>query len=164
MNWYVVYIKHNKEFQAIHELEKRGFKTFYPKFFEGEKLKPLFPKYLFVQFDLDDMSWKHINGLRGVEHIVGVSGDFIPHVPSVFIQELMNKEKDGVVDVRYAVKKIVKFTPGQKLKVKGILGADLVGRYCSHTDERITLFLSLLGRKNKVDLKIDEISPFGEGD
>jgi transcription antitermination factor NusG len=72
MSWFVVHTHAKKEFLASANIQRQGFETFFPTFIYtyprvGDRLRPLFPNYLFVQFDPDTDHWYplcHTTGVR----------------------------------------------------------------------------------------------------
>ena len=78
--WFLIYTKPRQEERAKENLENQGFETFLPMIaYEKIKqpklysLKPLFPRYLFTQFNKEKNNWVHIKSTRGVSHIVGLA-------------------------------------------------------------------------------------------
>jgi transcriptional antiterminator RfaH len=77
LKWYVVQSKPREEFRAKHFLEEKGFHTYLPQVeivgINGSrdvvKRKPLFPNYLFCQFDPKE-SLAHIRWSKGVAKIL----------------------------------------------------------------------------------------------
>jgi transcriptional antiterminator RfaH len=63
--WYVVNTKAREETKALFNLKRQGFNPYLPQYKKTRRharrtdtvLAPLFPKYLFVKFDLDMENW-----------------------------------------------------------------------------------------------------------
>ena len=80
MAWYVVHTHPQAEARALWHLRNQGFHCFLPQLStlrrHARKIEPattpLFPRYLFVAFDADEVRWRVINGTRGV---VGLLSD-----------------------------------------------------------------------------------------
>jgi Transcription antiterminator len=80
MRWYVIYTKAQEEDRAEKNLTAWGIETFYPKIkkrqlnqFTGKAIyfsRPLFPRYLFVRFDVEKTLHK-IHNTHGVQKVVG---------------------------------------------------------------------------------------------
>jgi transcription elongation factor/antiterminator RfaH len=76
--WYVVYTLPHREAAAQLHLRNQGFRTFLPSLSKTIRharrhdtvLAPLFPRYLFVAFDLRRDRWRAINGTRGVTTLI----------------------------------------------------------------------------------------------
>ena len=76
--WYVAETEPRKETIAIQHLERQSFRCFCPRLQRTRKharrietvLAPLFPGYVFVNFDADRDGWRAINGTRGVRRLL----------------------------------------------------------------------------------------------
>ena len=79
--WYLLQVKQNAHQVALRNLTRQGFHTFLPlqevtlrrsdRFIE--KRRPLFPGYMFVGFDPDDLPWRNINPTLGVTRLISFS-------------------------------------------------------------------------------------------
>lgn len=76
--WYVAETEPRKETIAIQHLERQSFRCFCPRLQKVRRharrietvLAPLFPGYVFVNFDADRFGWRAINGTRGVRRLL----------------------------------------------------------------------------------------------
>jgi len=76
--WYLIQTKPKQENRAIENLELQGVNAFCPKVFVEKIIRGkrkvlkevLFPNYLFVQFDQENISALSINYTRGVNRII----------------------------------------------------------------------------------------------
>ena len=80
---YLIQTKTNRHILAKEHLKRQVLKCFPPDFKNDEKeikfvndLKPLFPSYLFVEMELDDIPLKSINATRGVSKAVTLDGQY----------------------------------------------------------------------------------------
>ena len=96
--WYLVQTKPKQENRAVENLELQGVNAFCPKVLV-EKLscgkrkvskEVLFPSYLFVQFDKDNISALSVNYTRGVNRIISF-GDNLSAVPDELIAQLKDR-------------------------------------------------------------------------
>ena len=77
-NWFLLQFKPNAHKLAKRNLHLQGFETFLPlqeiigrnKTSFINNLKPLFPGYMFVTFDIKDAPWRKINNTMGVSKLV----------------------------------------------------------------------------------------------
>lgn len=98
--WYLVYCKRGGQAKAKLNLENQGVHCFYPeikveKILRGTKQEvnePLFPSYMFIQFDPESVQFTSIRSTRGVIDFVRVGRD-PAKVPVALIEEL--KQLDG---------------------------------------------------------------------
>ena len=84
MDWYLLQTKPNSQTLAQKHLARQGFEVFLPLLIKqarrGSKfvnsLKPLFPGYLFLGSNLEEISWKSINATRGISKAVTLDGQY----------------------------------------------------------------------------------------
>ena len=160
--WYTVYTQSSKESIAEANLINQGFDCFLPKYLKTRRharkvdsvLKPLFPRYLFVNLDLEQQRWRSINGTLGVNCLL-CNGETPLVVPKGVVDAIQTRVSgDGTVNLEAP-----RFKPGQTLRVLEGPFADLEGLFeCVDDNQRITLLLSLLGRQVKVRIRGDVVS------
>lgn len=103
--WYLLYCKRGQLQRAQEHLERQAVNCLTPmitleKMVRGKRTsvyEPLFPNYLFVEFDPEVIHTTTISSTRGVSHFVrfGASPTI---VPESVIQELSAYQPEGVVD------------------------------------------------------------------
>ena len=103
--WYVVNTQiHNEEKAAFH-LNRQGFETYLPKYLKkrshARKISwvsaPMFPRYLFVELDLDADLWRSVNGTFGVVGLVQF-GPRPSAVPAGIVEDIIGREnEDGLI-------------------------------------------------------------------
>ena len=94
MDWCVVYTNVNKETIAEKNLIGQNFITYMPKYKKiisharkiSTVIKPLFPRYLFVNVDLVAQRWPIINSTYGVNVIISMEGK-----PVIISEDIINK-------------------------------------------------------------------------
>lgn len=88
-HWYVVHTKPQKESNVHQLLAQGGFEAFLPKiksFFRSRKsgqefddrIKPLFPSYLFIRLGTEPENFRMVKYTRGVNKIIGSPAGPIP--------------------------------------------------------------------------------------
>ncbi len=169
--WYVVQTKSHQEAQAIQHLKDQKFKTFFPKFMhtridmktkkEVIKSIPMFPSYVFVQFDITrNRRWQSINGTRGVAGIIGYTKDFLTPLPIGCVEAIIARSnKKGFIDLEPTIAEIIKYSEGMKMMITTGSMAGTIATYCNHTENRVVLLLTLLSRPVKLSLPLDAVKP-----
>ncbi|MDA7946895.1 MAG: transcriptional activator RfaH [Hyphomicrobiaceae bacterium] len=157
--WYVIYTQARGEERALWHLRNQGFHCFLPRFRTTKRharktdvvLEPLFPRYIFAQFDQSKKMWRSINGTRGVVQLL-TDGTRPLAVPGEVIDTLLaGSDENGVASltslgvVWKGMKVHVKTGPfaGQKGEVADVLTK---GR------DRVLVLLSMLGVEARVPL------------
>lgn len=103
--WYLLYCKRGQLERAQVHLERQAVNCLTPmismeKMVRGKRTQvsePLFPNYLFIEFDPEVIHTTTINATRGVSHFVRF-GTQPAMVPSVVIQQLTLQHPDDVID------------------------------------------------------------------
>lgn len=148
--FYVVQTKPQKERLAVQEIENQGFAVFYPvirhlpKVIKGKlyeaRTSPLFPKYLFVQFNPDYDQWRSLNGTRGVVRVMCMDEERPSPVPLLSMSALLRT--GGVIEEQsaglpFSPSDVVEFVEGAMKGCQGIV------QLCTH--DRVSLLMNLLG-------------------
>ena len=84
--WYVVNTRPNQEQRAVENLERQDFEVWLPYIRQTKRQmqrlqkikKPMFPGYLFVNFDIENQAWGAINSTYGVRNLIGTGAHPLP--------------------------------------------------------------------------------------
>ena len=155
--WFLIYTKPRQEERAKENLENQGFETFLPMIaFEKIKqpklysLKPMFPRYLFTQFNAEKNNWAHVKSTRGVSHVI-TFGDKLTEVPNSVIDYLKSKVDDNDVLKLQTTRKT--FQKGDELVIKqGVFQGKDATFLSMSGKERVRVLLSLMNRITIADI------------
>lgn len=158
--WYVAHTKAGAERLAEGNLERQGFRAYLPRAQMRRRnargvstvTVPLFPRYIFVQLDLDNAPWRAVNSTYGVSRLISF-GDRPAHVDDAVIDEIRQREReDGIVPLA----DIVSFKPGEAVEITHGAFSDRTGIFkCRSDKERVVVLLNLLGRDLSVAIESD---------
>ena len=161
--WYVVSTKSREESKAFFNLKRQGFNAYLPKYKKTRRharrtdtvLAPLFPKYLFVEFDLDNEKWSCINSTIGVSKLIRF-GSMPTPIPSKLVGEIQAREDaEGMI----SLSRYLKIKQGDEVTIITGAFSDHRGIFeCQDDDERICILLNLMGRSVRVRLQSSAIS------
>jgi transcriptional antiterminator RfaH len=161
--WYVVTTKAREETKALFNLRRQGFNAYLPQQKKTRRharrtdivLAPLFPKYLFVEFDLDMKNWSCINSTLGVSKLIKFGTTPTP-LPTEVIDEIQAREDSkGMVTLN----RDLDIKQGDKVTVINGAFNNHVGIFeCQNDDARIVILLNLLGRDVRARLPSSAIS------
>jgi transcriptional antiterminator RfaH len=161
--WYVVQTHSHAEAKAASHLERQGYTIYLPRYLKRRRharrvevvAAPLFPRYLFVAFDLLTQRWRSIQSTIGVARLV-CSGEEPAVLPASVVDELRGRQNEAgfvQLDLR------PRFAPGDKVVVVEGAFAACLGLFDGMADrERVAILLDLLGRKVRVVLDGDSIA------
>ena len=162
MGWYVVHTQARAEERAEFNLERQGYSVYLPRFLKIRSharrrdwvVRPMFPRYLFVEMDVERFPWRKINSTFGVSHLITLHNSPIAVPPSV-IDEIMGREDErGLVKPPPPT-----FRRGDKVKIEAGAFAAQSGIFeCMSDTERVTILLSFLGRHVKARVPLSQVT------
>lgn len=154
--WYVVHSQPNGEAKAAFNLRRQGFTAYLPRCLKTRRHArrtehvptPLFPRYLFVEFDPASRPWRCILSTVGVASLICHAGLPAP-VPMGVVEELMDREDgDGYVALAGGWLKAgdtVALADGPLAGCRGLV-------LCASDKERVDVLLQLLGRQLEIEV------------
>jgi transcriptional antiterminator RfaH len=161
--WYVVTSKAHEETKALFNLKRQGFNAYLPQYKKTRRharrtdtvLAPLFPNYLFIEFDLDMDNWACINSTIGVSQILKFGGKPAP-IPAGLVLELQSREdSDGMV----TLSRHLNIKQGAEVLIVNGAFSQHKGIFeCQDDDARIVILLTLMGRDVRVRLPSSAIT------
>lgn len=107
--WYLAYCKPKEEARARAHLAAQGVESYYPMV-EIEKLRrgkrvpqrePMFPNYLFIYVDLEEVTPVTLKSTRGISRIIHFGKEWTP-VSSQLIYRLMSRDDSDEARASYA--------------------------------------------------------------
>lgn len=126
LGWHCVVSRPQQEARAAVELANQGFRVFLPILDQ----KPMFPRYLFSQFDSDKDPWGLVKSTRGCVDLLKTG--FTPaSVPDRVIEAIMAfraPEQPVEADTEFAPKQVVRIVEGPCTGLSGIFQASSKGR------------------------------------
>jgi transcriptional antiterminator RfaH len=163
-NWYAVYTQPRNETLASEHLERQGFEVFYPRYLKrrshARRIEvapaPLFPRYLFVSFDIGNAGWRAIRSTRGVIDLVRNGIDPVPVSEAIIDEIRRRRDEHGFV----VLARHINLKRGSRIRIDTGPFADHEAIFeCQRDDERVVALLSLLGRQVVVELPIRAVIP-----
>lgn len=169
--WYVVHVASGHEKKVASTLKQRaemiGLSERIPQVLiptqnkiviaEGRKRTVqdrLFPGYLLVQMDLDDLTWHTVRNTTGVTGFVGTEGKPTP---------LSEKEVESIIKFTQmeAPKFEAKFNVSDGVKIIDGPFADFIGKVDNVDNEKgkVKVLVSIFGRETPVELDFLQVSP-----
>jgi transcriptional antiterminator RfaH len=155
--WHVVQSHSHSETKAQAHLERQGFATYLPRYLKRRRharrtetvAAPLYPGYLFVNFDPAIHRWRSIHSTIGVTRLV-CNGEAPAAIDCSVIDALKAREDAKgfiVLDTR------PRFAAGDRVRVAEGVFCDCLGLFEGLSDsDRVAILLDLLGRKVRVVL------------
>lgn len=161
--WFVAQTHPRKEMLAVEHLARQGFATFFPRFRFNQirrrrsdtVLKPVFPGYLFVAFDLSSPGWTSINSTRGVRRLVGSRLGRPQPVPANAMN-LIRKRCRGEIMVEL----LDQLHPGDLVQINtGPLANRIARVERLEEGERVALLFEIMGTEQVITIDQGSIGP-----
>jgi transcriptional antiterminator RfaH len=121
-----------------------------------DRVEPLFPRYLFLQIDVEEQSVAPVRSTVGVTDIVRFGAEYATVLDKI-VQELMNRAEPetGLHRLRKPL-----FERGVHVRVSEGAFSGLDGVFeCYEGEERVLILLEMLGRQTRVRIPIDQVVP-----
>ena len=160
--WYVAHTRPNGELRATLNLERQGFKTYLARYLKERRharkveriLQPLFPRYVFVGFDMDTDRWRSILGTFGVDYLIS-NGDKPVPVPEEIVEEIRAHENE----LGFVILSPKTLRPGQKVQIiDGPLATQTALFQCATDSERAVFLLQILGRQVRATMAYTSVA------
>ena len=166
--WYVIRSKPRAEFTARIQLERQGFRIYFPQLLKParvrgrwlDRIEPLFPRYLFLAVDAGKQSLAPVRSTVGVTGIVRFGSEYAT-VTHEIIEGLMRRAdpQTGLHRLEQPVFRrggYVRILEGPFERLEGVFE-----RY--EGEERALILLEVLGRATRVRVPLDQLVPVPAG-
>lgn len=164
--WYVAYTQQGAENMAEGQLQQQGFYAYLPKCLGTVRharrvrdvVVPLFPRYLFIEIDLQVQRWRSVNGTRGVSYLVSM-GDRPAPVPHGIVEEIQSRENQAKL---IELPQKAPYEPGETVEITTGALTDQVGKFIRmDARQRVVVLLELLGRGLEVSVPTGLVRAYG---
>lgn len=159
-HWYLLYCKRSEQQRAKLNLERQGVHCYYPqveveKVRNGKrstKVEPLFPNYIFVQFDIEQIHTTTVRSTRGIVDFVR-SGAKPTIIASEVIAQIMRHD----VEQDQVSKLIDMPQSGDKVLIKDgpFAGIEAIFQEADG-DKRAFLLIEIINQKTSISLTHSE--------
>ena len=163
--WYVVNTHSQAEHKAAWHLGNQGFRHYLPQYLKRRRharrvdtvRAPLFPRYLFVELDLDRDRWRAVSSTIGVNHLISV-GDEPAALPGGVIDSIrVREDDDGLVPIA----REARYRKGDAVRIVDGALCDRVGLFeCVSDQDRVILLLDMLGRQVRVRVPVQTVAAY----
>jgi transcription elongation factor/antiterminator RfaH len=159
--WYVIQSKPHKENQLCSYLRSQGLEVYYPTLHvkpanpRSSKIRPLFPRYLFVHTNLEEIG---MSALRWLPHAIGIVqfDGYAAPVPDAIMFELKRR-----VDALQAAggPTFDGLKPGDRVRITqgALAGYEALFDMRLSGGERVQVLLEMLGRQVRMQLHASAI-------
>jgi transcriptional antiterminator RfaH len=147
--WYLIKTKPRQENVAITNLKNQNYHIYCPCAKINNKIKVLFPGYLFISLDETAENWAPIRSTKGVLNFVrfGLSYAKISNQLISFIQ-------DNEFNTTKRIKNLNDFKSGDKVQITDGVFKNCVAIFkSSRPEDRVILLINLLGQEQTLNIK-----------
>lgn len=154
--WYVVYSKPQQELRAETELARQDFVVYLPKISEAKRLRghwiqqirPMFPRYLFVQPQHAEQSIAPVKSTRGVSHLVRLGTQMVA-CPNNLIETVRIAEAKLNGEGAAAFVEV-----GETIEIVEGPFQGLISRVVAATEDRVSILLEVLGKLQTLEFPL----------
>ncbi len=164
--WYVVNTHAKAEYKAAWHLENQGFGVYLPQYTKQRRharrvdtvRAPLFPRYLFVELDLDEAPWRAVMSTVGVSHLICGGGRPLALPDGIIVGIRAREDENGLVPIA----REARYRKGDTLRITDGALVDRIGLFDGQSDQdRVTMLLDLLGRQVRVQVPLEAVAAHG---
>jgi transcriptional antiterminator RfaH len=154
--WCAAQLKPNGLSIAERHIARQGFTTFCPKRREDQRrgtkfvkqTVPLFPGYIFVQFDPEAADWRRVNSTRGVTRLITDTRGRPAVMPKAFMSALLTRCTDA-----HLFTPADSFAAGDEIRIVSGPFADTITRIESADAQgRLEILLDIMGQAVRTHL------------
>ncbi|MGL5392111.1 MAG: transcription/translation regulatory transformer protein RfaH, partial [Shewanella sp.] len=117
---------------------------------------PLFPSYLFIQFDPDETSVRQIHSTRGVNYLVNCQERMVPLddriIHTIRMKELSAFDKKTAESVPLSAGQKVKFTEGPFADLEGVFQEQCPNKRCQ-------VLFTIMGQEKTINVPEQSLKP-----
>lgn len=161
-HWFLIQFKPNAHSMAARNLNRQGFETFLPmqeitkrkasRFVN--QLRPLFPGYMFVCFDIATAPWHNINSTMGVSRLVRFDASPNPLPPALMAGLMLRCDHNGKLLSPMQLKH------GDDVEVMTGPFANFIATIESiDAEQRVWVLLDILGQKTRMQVDPKHLQP-----
>ena len=147
--WYLIKIKPRQENVAITNLENQNYHVYCPSAKINNKIKVLFPGYLFINLDEASENWAPIRSTKGVLNFVRFGLSY-----AKISNKLINFIKENEFKTTERIKNLNDFKSGDKVQITDGVFKNCVAIFkSSRSEDRVILLMNLLGQQQTINIK-----------
>ncbi|MEX2963531.1 transcription/translation regulatory transformer protein RfaH [Microbulbifer sp. TYP-18] len=160
--WYLLGCKRQLEQQAANFLENQNHKIYLPMISVNRsktltpkmKKEPLFPGYMFIWLNSDEVNWTAIRSTRGVRDFVR----FGQSLATVGIEVVENIKQRIMVDSASKPMTAKDLKAGDKVAIAtgSFEGVDAIFQ-CSRGNDRVIVLINMIGSLHQVNVSVDSL-------
>lgn len=157
--WYCIQTYHKQEKLVAESITNLDFEVNLPQFLDNKskkpKIKPLFPSYMFVKFNVERDYWRRLVTMPGVKRLFSTSAECPTPVPGrllEIVQYEINKLNPAPTSTGPRL-----FEPGDEVKITHGPWRQFVGICAQSTETRVHLLLSIFGRAYEIDMDVKHV-------
>lgn len=165
--WFVVRTHPGHERSASEQISSLGHVTYSPMYStangfwpRGQRSTPVFPSYVFTEFDFNTDDWEKINDQRHVVRLMPFHVPWPSPIPVSFVDDLRSREDAGDFQVRLPGGSLrLKYRPGDKVPIVAGAWAGLHAEFIEQVKDNVKLLTRLFGQEREVLFPVDQVAP-----
>jgi len=166
--WYAVYSQPNKEDSLWRQLQRRSIEVFYPRIRvkpvnpRSRKIRPYFPRYLFVNVDLEEIGVSTLQYIPFAVGVVSFGGE-----PAIVPENLIQSIKQKVQEIDQAGgETFIDLKQGDQIVIENgpFMGYEAIFDLRLPDSDRVQVFLKMLSDRHlRVEMDANQIKKIKKG-
>jgi len=166
--WYAVYSQPNKEDSLWRQLQRRSIEVFYPRIRvkpvnpRSRKIRPYFPRYLFVNVDLEEIGVSKLQYIPFAVGVVSFGGE-----PAIVPENLIQSIKQKVQEIDQAGgETFIDLKQGDQIVIENgpFMGYEAIFDLRLPDSDRVQVFLKMLSDRHlRVEMDANQIKKIKKG-
>jgi|TARA_Y100000590_G_scaffold379140_1_gene446581 transcriptional antiterminator RfaH len=149
--WYVIYTQLNKEKYLQYQIKGLNLEVYLPVYEKQishsrkiiTRSQPLFPRYLFVNFDLNSFVYNNLKKLHGLENFIKFGNEFMK-IEDTVIKKIKDKEdKNGYVNIV----KLFNLVEGKKYKFSNGAFKNVPGTFMGKLNDKYKFLVHMFNKE-----------------
>jgi len=159
--WYVIRSRPRQEQVALENLQRQGYRCFYPRLKQMQRRRgkrqlcigALFPGYLFINLDMETANTEPIRSTRGVHGLVAFGTLIRPISDGIISAIQLEANEEDVIDSEQT-----EFEAGQQVRIESgpMEGLNAIFQEKNGQDRAI-LLLNILGTERVVEVPLSDL-------
>jgi len=154
--WHIIYTQTYKEKYLDYQIKNLGLKTYLPLYKRSvshsrkviEKTYSLFPRYLFVKFDVNKSTYNHLKKLHGLEEFIRSDSKLVT-ISDEIIKKIKDKEDEGgYIDIT----KFFDLIKGKKYKFSNGSLKNLHGIFLGKFNDKFKFLVQMFNKELELTL------------
>lgn len=157
--WYAARVRYGMELAIVRSISALGFSAYSPHWTMADNRSPVFPAYVFAQFDVGQDNWEPINQERGVVKLLPMHLPYPSRIQDKLIEQCRKREDDGDFIIRGG-RLSLKYNEGERVTVTRGNLRDLPATFKKQERSIATLIVTIFNVLREVTVPAEYVGDY----